>query len=34
VSFAAIVEPNERFRREEEALWPDKFPLPLLEQIR
>jgi len=34
VSFPAIAERNESFRREGEALWPDKFPLPLLEQIR
>jgi predicted phage terminase large subunit-like protein len=34
VSFPAIAERDEGFRREGEPLWPERFPLPVLEQIR
>ncbi len=34
VSLPAIAEANESFRRAGEALWPEKFPLGVLEQIR
>src|SRR5262249_18475022 len=34
VSLPAIAEINEGWRKEGEALWPERFPLPALEQIR
>jgi predicted phage terminase large subunit-like protein len=34
VSFPAIAEHDESFRKEGEPLWPARFPLPVLEQIR
>ena len=30
----AIAEKDETFRKEGEALWPEKYPLPVLEKIR
>jgi predicted phage terminase large subunit-like protein len=34
ISMPAIAEKDDSFRRAGEALWPDRFPLPVLEQIR